>query len=110
MLAILSCKSPKNNPSDKDTIQFINLFSTDSNQDVSCYRIPSLIMAQNGDLIAAIDERKINCGDLRTNKDINIVIRRSEDNGVTWSEIKTIVDLPLGESASDPSMILDETT
>ena len=110
MLAILSCKSPKNNPSDKDTIQFINLFSTDSNQDVSCYRIPSLIMAQNGDLIAAIDERKINCGDLRTNKDINIVIRRSEDNGVTWSEIKTVVDLPLGESASDPSMILDETT
>lgn len=110
MLAILSCKSPKNNPSDKDTIKFINLFSTDSNQDVSCYRIPSLIMAQNGDLIAAIDERKINCGDLRTNKDINIVIRRSEDNGVTWSEIKTIVDLPLGESASDPSMILDETT
>ena len=110
LLAILSCKSPKKNLSDKDTIQFINLFSTDSNQDVSCYRIPSLIMAQNGDLIAAIDERKINCGDLRTNKDINIVIRRSEDNGVTWSEIKTIVDLPLGESASDPSMILDETT
>ena len=110
LLAILSCKSPKKNLSDKDTIQFINLFSTDSNQDVSCYRIPSLIMAQNGDLIAAIDERKINCGDLRTNKDINIVIRRSEDNGVSWSEIKTIVDLPLGESASDPSMILDETT
>ena len=110
LLAILSCKSPKKNLSDKDTIQFINLFSTDSNQDVSCYRIPSLIMAQNGDLIAAIDERKINCGDLRTNKDINIVIRRSEDNGVTWSEIKTIVDLPLGKSASDPSMILDETT
>ena len=110
LLAILSCKSPKKNLSDKDTIQFINLFSTDSNQDVSCYRIPSLIMAQNGDLIAAIDERKINCGDLRTNKDINIVIRRSEDNGVSWSEIKTIVDLPMGESASDPSMILDETT
>ena len=110
LLAILSCKSPKKNLSDKDTIQFINLFSTDSNQDVSCYRIPSLIMAQNGDLIAAIDERKINCGDLRTNKDINIVIRRSEDNGVTWSEIKTIVDLPMGESASDPSMILDKTT
>ena len=110
LLGILSCKSPKKNLSDKDTIQFINLFSTDSNQDVSCYRIPSLIMAQNGDLIAAIDERKINCGDLRTNKDINIVIRRSEDNGVSWSEIKTIVDLPLGESASDPSMILDETT
>jgi sialidase-1 len=59
-------------------------------------------MAQNGDLIAAIDERKINCGDLRTNKDINIVIRRSEDNGVTWSEIKTVADLPSGESASDP--------
>ncbi len=110
MLAILSCKSPKNTASDQDSIKFINLFSSDVNQDVSCYRIPSLIMAQNGDLIAAIDERKINCDDLRSNKDINIVFRRSEDNGVTWSEIKTIVDLPLGESASDPSMILDQTT
>ena len=91
-------------------LEFKNLFSTYANKDVSCYRIPSLIQTQNGDLIAAIDERKISCGDLRSNKDINIAIRKSEDNGLSWSSIKIIVDYPFGESASDPSMILDQYT
>jgi len=53
---------------------------------VACYRIPALAKATNGDLIAAIDERVPSCGDLRHSADINIAIRRSEDNGKTWSE------------------------
>lgn len=64
----------------------------------------------NGDIITAIDERVPSCGDLKWSNDINIVMRRSEDNGKSWSEIETIVDYPIGESASDPSMILDKTT
>jgi sialidase-1 len=52
----------------------------------------------------------VSCGDLRYNEDINIAIRRSEDNGKTWSEIEVIVDFPLGESASDPSIIVDKIT
>ncbi len=42
--------------------------------------------------------------------DINIVIRRSSDNGKSWSEIERIVDFPVGKSASDPSLIVDEVT
>jgi len=61
-------------------------------------------------LIVAIDERVPSCGDLKWSEDINIVIRRSEDNGKTWSEKETIVDYPPGKSASDPSMIVDEVT
>jgi sialidase-1 len=38
------------------------------------------------------------------------VIRRSSDNGKTWSAIEKIVDFPLGKSASDPSMIVDAIT
>jgi sialidase-1 len=93
-----------------DTLQFLNLFSKSSKADVDCYRIPAIITASNGDLIAAIDERVPSCADLRGSKDINIVIRRSHDNGKTWSEIETVVDYPDGQSASDPSFILDETT
>ena len=93
-----------------DTLQFLNLFNKNSNPEVACYRIPAIITASNGDLIAAIDERVASCGDLKWSKDINIVIRRSQDNGNTWSEIETVVDYPDGQSASDPSMILDETT
>ncbi len=86
------------------------LFNKSMNDSVSCYRIPAIVTAPNGDLIAAIDERVPSCGDLKWSKDINIVIRRSDDNGKTWSPIETIVDFPLGKSASDPSMIVDEIT
>lgn len=58
-----------------------NLFDASENSAVFCYRIPSIITAPNGDLVAAIDERVPSCGDLRMNPDINIVIRRSADNG-----------------------------
>lgn len=87
-----------------------DLFNTTMNQDVSCYRIPALATAPNGNIIAAIDERVPSCGDLKWSKDINIVIRRSADNGKTWSAIEKIVDFPLGQSASDPSMIVDAIT
>lgn len=95
---------------EKDKIVLVNLFSGDMKEDVSCYRIPSIITALNGDIITTIDERVPSCGDLKWNKDINIVMRRSTDNGDSWSEIETIVDYPLGKSASDPSMILDKVT
>jgi len=77
---------------------------------VSCYRIPALVTGPNGDLIAAIDERVQSCRDLNSNKDVNIVIRRSKDHGTTWTDIETVVDYPFGKSASDPSMIVDEKT
>jgi len=91
-------------------IEFLNLFGERNKDGVSCYRIPAIVTAPNGDLIVAIDQRVPSCGDLQWSKDINIVIRRSEDNGDSWSEIEIIVDYPLGQSASDPSMIVDEVT
>ncbi len=89
---------------------FKDLFNANVPAGVSCYRIPAIITAPNGDLVAAIDERVSSCGDLKKSKDINIVIRRSCDNGDSWSEIETIVDYPFGKSASDPSMIVDKVT
>ncbi|AWV97239.1 sialidase family protein [Arcticibacterium luteifluviistationis] len=89
---------------------FKNLFYSNMQQGVSCYRIPALVTAPNGDLLAAIDQRVPSCGDLKWSKDINIILRRSADNGDSWSEIEMIVDYPLGKSASDPSMIVDKTT
>lgn len=87
-----------------------NLFSAIDNDDVSCYRIPALITANNGDLLVAIDERIPSCGDLKWSEDINIVLRKSTDNGVSWLPIERIIDFPLGKSASDPSFILDKIT
>lgn len=87
-----------------------NLFNTTMREGVACYRIPAITTAPNGDLVAVIDERVASCSDLGDNKDINIVGRRSSDNGVTWSDIETIADHPFGKSASDPSMVVDRET
>ena len=91
-------------------LEFIDLFDNSMNSEVFCYRIPSLVTTTNGTLIAAIDERNNSCGDLKWNRDINIVIRKSFDDGKTWTKIEKIIDYPLGKSASDPSMIVDKKT
>lgn len=107
----MSCGSQKENAAiTEGAPKFQDLFNTSMDPDVQCYRIPAIVTAPNGDLIAAIDERVPGCGDLKWSKDINIVIRRSADNGKTWSDIETVVDFPFGQSASDPSMIVDRQT
>ena len=54
------------------------------------YRIPAIITAADGSLVVATDKRKNNQGDLP--EDIDVVIRRSEDGGITWSEPQTIAE------------------
>ena len=94
--------------SQKSDLKFYEVFSKSQNSKVSCYRIPSIITTDKGTLIAAVDERVLSCNDLKSNRDINIVIRTSNDEGKSWSSINRLVDYPFGESASDPSMIFDK--
>ena len=96
--------------SQKSDLKFYEVFSKSQNSKVSCYRIPSIITTDKGTIIAAVDERVFSCNDLKSNRDINIVIRTSNDEGKSWSSINRLVDYPFGESASDPSMIFDKKT
>ncbi len=52
------------------------------------YRIPAVITAKDGSIVAVTDKRKYNEGDLP--QDIDIVCNRSTDGGLTWSEPFTI--------------------
>lgn len=52
------------------------------------YRIPALIVAKDNSLVIATDKRKYNETDLP--EDIDIIINRSEDGGLTWSAPLTI--------------------
>ncbi len=52
------------------------------------YRIPAVITAKDGSIVAVTDKRKFNEGDLP--QDIDIVCNRSTDGGQTWSEPYTI--------------------
>ena len=107
LIFVQSARSQKaKNSSLSSTILFSNL----TQDSVSCYRIPALTTATNGDLLVAVDERMPNCNDLRGSRNINIVIRRSSDGGHSWTPIERIVDFPDGQSASDPSFIVDRET
>ena len=74
------------------------------------YRIPAIATAMNGDLIAVIDARKNSRADLQHERDIDIAIRRSADNGETWSEVEFVTNYPDGQVASDAALIVDKTT
>jgi len=74
------------------------------------FRIPALLTAQNGDLLAVCDARRTSAADLIHVRDIDIAIRRSADNGETWSDMELICDFGDGRPASDPSLILDRAS
>ncbi len=52
------------------------------------YRIPAVITAKDGSIVAVTDKRKYNEGDLP--QDIDIVCNRSTDGGYSWTEPYTI--------------------
>lgn len=74
------------------------------------FRIPALITAKNGDLIALADARYKNGADLIHVRDIDIVMRRSRDNGKTWDPVKKIAAFGNGRPASDASLVLHHKT
>lgn len=75
---------------------------------VHTYRIPALAWTTNGTWLAVCDARQDNSSDLPGN--IDLVMRRSVDGGLSWSPIETILDLPEGHGAGDPSLLVDRNS
>lgn len=76
------------------------------------YRIPCLVRTQEGTLLATADQRRSNPYD--SPNDINLSIRRSLDQGHTWSDVAVVLDYPGsgydGASAIDSVVVQDEVT
>ena len=74
----------------------------------ACYRIPAIIKAPNGDVLAFCEGRKNNCGDAG---DIDIVMKRSTNNGHTWQPLELVYEE--GDTAlitiGNPCPVVDET-
>lgn len=69
------------------------------------YRIPAICTLPDGSLLAVNDKRKNNEGDLP--EDIDIVARRSFDNGRTWSEPVTVIEgHGYGAGYGDPVIVV----
>lgn len=67
------------------------------------FRIPAIIKSPNGDLLAFCEGRLKGSADFG---DINIVMKRSSDNGNTWSSSQTIVDYD-SLQAGNPAPVVD---
>lgn len=65
-------------------------FGRKNKDNVFGYRIPSLLKTEKGTLLVGADERIEQACDWGN---IGMVIRRSEDDGVTWGKRETIVNL-----------------
>lgn len=65
-------------------------FGRKNKDNVFGYRIPSLLKTEKGTLLTGADERIEQACDWGN---IGMVIRRSEDDGVTWGKRETIVNL-----------------
>jgi len=71
---------------------------------VHTYRIPALLEARNHTLLAVADARQDSEDDLPGK--ISLVLRRSTDQGRTWSPIQTLHAVPEG-GVGDPALLLD---
>lgn len=67
---MFACQSPAELPE-------IVLFENGTG-DYSCYRIPAILKAPEGSLLAFAEGRTENCGDFGN---VDILLRRSEDGG-----------------------------
>lgn len=74
------------------------------------YRIPALLVAPDGSLLAFADRRGDDLRDLPNT--ISVVCRRSEDGGRTWSDLITVAagDSTKGITYGDPAVVADRNT
>lgn len=84
--------------------QSIPVFQSGSDGHQS-YRIPAIISLPNGDLLAFCEGRTHSSNDFG---DINIVMKRSQDKGETWTAMQIIVDAD-SLQAGNPAPVVDRT-
>ena len=72
----------------------------------SYYRIPSIIESKKGTLLAFCEARKDHRGD---SGNIDLVMKRSTDQGVTWSPLSVVWDVG-DDTAGNPCPVVDRWT
>ncbi len=72
----------------------------------ACFRIPAIVQAPNGHLLAFSEGRKDGCSDTGN---IDLVMKRSDDGGTTWGVIQLIWD-DSSNTCGNPAPIVDLET
>ena len=71
-----------------------------------CYRIPALVISTQGTILAFAEARRTNC---RDDDDTDLVVKRSFDNGKTWSDLQVIAD-DATNTMGNPCAVVDRET
>lgn len=72
----------------------------------ACFRIPALVRAADGSLLAFAEARRDGTAD---RGDIDLVVRRSADEGRTWGEMTVVWD-DAGNTCGNPAPVLVRET
>jgi sialidase-1 len=86
--------------------QQLNYLYKNGEDGYKCFRIPSIITTAKGSLLAFAEGRKNNCGDAG---DIDLVLKRSEDGGKTWSKLQVVWD-DSTNTCGNPAPVIDQKT
>lgn len=70
------------------------------------FRIPAITVTKHGTLLAFAEGRKNSSSD---SGDIDIVMKRSEDGGITWSNLM-IIRNDVGNVCGNPAPVVDQST
>jgi len=70
-----------------------------------CYRIPAVVRAPDGALLAFAEGRRTDCGDFG---DVDLVLRTSRDGGKSWGPLQLVVDYGANQ-AGNPAPVFDLT-
>lgn len=74
----------------RDPLQPVPVF-VNGMEGYACFRIPSIVRAANGDLLAFAEGRLESCSD--STPVIHIVSKRSTDNGQTWEPLQPVAQV-----------------
>jgi sialidase-1 len=86
------------------SIRFVDVF-TGGKDGYPAYRIPSLITTKNGTLLAFAEAR----ASLRDHAENDIVLKRSPDNGKTWSPLQVVAEDGANALGNPTAVLVRET-
>ena len=100
-------KAPSNEPADAkpldSSISHTDVFRS-GKDGYHTFRIPAIVCAKDGTLLAFAEGRKNNRSD---SGDIDVVLRRSSDNGKTWGPLQIVADHGEG-CVGNPCPVVDQ--
>ncbi|MGW1891329.1 LamG-like jellyroll fold domain-containing protein [Streptomyces sp. NPDC002004] len=82
------------------------LFRASRDPGYACFRIPAVVRTTSGTLLAFAEGRTRDCSDAG---DIDIVVKRSTDDGLTWSPLQ-VVNEGAGDTHGNPAPVVDRRT